>query len=170
MKAPSLWLDRGRAGGIGWEAEKNNCQWNILCYNSAKEKLKDFIRLVFEKRRYKRIAFREAVEFHVLPGAPAHGAPLPSFGGCLSWDLSEGGLRFRAYSFIPLNTDLSVEFSVENDRTVKLVGRVVWIQKLPHSEQYNLGLEFAKTPQNIHGQKVLHRYLMKYLYPQRKPL
>ncbi|HQO57532.1 MAG TPA: PilZ domain-containing protein [Candidatus Omnitrophota bacterium] len=123
---------------------------------------------MFEKRRYKRIAFREAVEFHVLPGTSAQGTPLPSFGGSLSWDLSEGGLRFRAYSFIPLNTDLSVEFSVEHDRTVKLVGRVVWIQKLPHSEQYNLGLEFAKTPQNIHGQKVLHRYLMKYLYPKKK--
>jgi len=126
---------------------------------------------VFEKRRYKRIVFREAIEFHVLPGGPAgHGVPLPSFGGCLSWDLSEGGLRFRAYSFIPLNTDLSVEFSIDHDQSVTLIARVVWVQKLPHSEQYNLGLEFAKTPQNIHGQRLLHRYLMKYLYPQRKSL
>ncbi|HPN57169.1 MAG TPA: PilZ domain-containing protein [Candidatus Omnitrophota bacterium] len=126
---------------------------------------------MFEKRRYKRIVFREAIEFHVLPGGPAgHGVPLPSFGGCLSWDLSEGGLRFRAYSFIPLNTDLSVEFSIDHDQSVTLIARVVWVQKLPHSEQYNLGLEFAKTPQNIHGQRLLHRYLMKYLYPQRKSL
>jgi hypothetical protein len=126
---------------------------------------------VFEKRRYKRIVFREAIEYHVMPGGPAgHAGPPPAFGGGLRWHLSEGGLRFRAYSFIPLNTDLSLEFSIDHDQSVTLIARVVWVQKLPHSEQYNLGLEFAKTPQNIHGQRLLHRYLMKYLYPQRKSL
>jgi c-di-GMP-binding flagellar brake protein YcgR len=121
---------------------------------------------VFEKRKYTRIAYREAVEYHVLPGPAAPAVQSPPVGGSLSWDLSEGGIRFRAPEFIALNTELALRFILDNENPVSLTAKVVWVQQVPHAEQYHLGLEFKKTPENMSGQRLLRNFILKVVPPE----
>ena len=120
---------------------------------------------VQEKRRYHRVVYREAVHYQILPGGhldPAAGRPIKPFGGCLSWDLSEGGIRFRSDEFIPLNIDLSLQFTLGPQTPLGLEAKVVWVQKCPHSEYFFLGLEFKETAKNHQAKKELQHYISRF--------
>ncbi len=83
------------------------------------------------------------------------------FGGCLGVDLSEGGLRFYFSDFIPPNTEMTLNFSVshpQEDR-VGVNGRVAWVHKLPHSEQYLVGFEFSQGKDNLKSIQQLQQYV-----------
>lgn len=113
-----------------------------------------------DKRIYKRVEFREPVKYQVVSPPDLRGSHLENFGGFLSLDLSEGGIRFRANDFLPLAAKLSLEISLERDQLLGLDGQVVWMQKLPHSEQYLFGLHFSDTPENAPARKTLHEFFL----------
>ena len=120
--------------------------------------------MVQEKRRYSRVIYREAVHYQILPGVhadPAAGRPIKPFGGCLSWDLSEGGIRFRSDEFIPLNMELALQFSLGPKTPLGVEAKVVWVQKCPHSEYFFLGLEFKETARNQQAKQDLQQYVFR---------
>ena len=89
-----------------------------------------------ERRRYKRVDFREPVQFGSVNPVRC--------GGCLSCDLSEGGLRVNVNEFVPPGTGLTLQIPLAAQKFVEHAGRVAWVSKLPFMERYQLGLEFSK--------------------------
>ena len=101
-----------------------------------------------EKRRYRRIPLRQPVQFQSQHSALE--------GGSLSCDLGEGGVRVDMYDFLPLNTEVTLEIRLAVERVIEYVGRVVWIQKFPFAERYQVGLEFSGDKTFLAAKRQLH--------------
>ena len=89
---------------------------------------------VENKRQFQRIRFAEPVEYRLTEGIPAS--------GCLSYNISEGGIRLKTDQFLPLNADMILNFRLSTDEPVSVNGKVVWVQKVPHAENYHVGVQF----------------------------
>ena len=98
-----------------------------------------------DKRRFRRVAFREPVQFRTK----AHSEPE----GCVACDLSEVGIRLSSPNFIPIKEEIALTFRVDDGNQIDFNGRVVWVQRVPHSEYYQLGLEFAPPQADNQSQK-----------------
>ena len=76
-------------------------------------------------------------------------------------DISETGLRFRAFSFIPLNHRLSFTIEIPKKRAIQVTARPVWIKECRSIGQYNVGVIFDDLP---HGDRMLiQSYLQLWL-------
>lgn len=95
-------------------------------------------RTVTEKRRFRRIRFAEAVHYQIKE--------TNHFGGCLASDLSEGGMRINFNDFVPVHTEFLLQAKLEDKpHILDLRGRVKWLQKIPYSDRYHVGLEFTRV-------------------------
>ncbi len=93
-----------------------------------------------DKRQYPRFSFNEAVVYQTGE-APSSGS--------LAADISHGGVRIRVQEFIPLRTVISMKIHLGNPvRTVPIKGKVVWVREVPHSEVFDIGIEFLIDPSN----------------------
>lgn len=106
---------------------------------------------VAEKRRSRRFEFRGAVQYHPADIIICRGAA-----GC---DLSEGGVRFWANDFVPLASGVILNLHLKAEKTVRLEGTVVWVQRLPHAESYHIGCEFTGGRHNIFPASEIRRFL-----------
>lgn len=104
-----------------------------------------------DKRKSQRFNFREAVQ-HRFPEKS-------SLIGSLGFDLSEGGVRFRTEDFIPVQAEVVVNLQLEAERETALAARVVWIQRIPHGENYHVGCEFLENRENIFPKLILKNFL-----------
>ena len=104
-----------------------------------------------ERRDYRRIDAGEPVRFEFKD--PSH------FGGCLSQDLSEGGLQVTAQQFVPMGTELSLEINLPNKKQVQAVAKVVWVTKARFGESYRLGLQFVSTDAIFETQKEIQNFI-----------
>jgi len=82
-----------------------------------------------------------------------------SLGASVAFDLSVGGIRLRTEDFLPVNSRVLIRFSCSDNRVVNLNGRVAWIQKVPHSEIYQAGLEFGESEQDLFSQAILNDFV-----------
>jgi len=114
---------------------------------------------VSEQRKYKRIEFKEPVQYRILDGIPQTAAGTIFFEGTVSCDLSEGGIKFRVEDFIPLKAVVVVVVSLRDQPLLEIEGRVAWVQKIPHAENYLLGLEFVTSRENALAFKKLRHYI-----------
>ena len=90
-----------------------------------------------ERRKFPRVEFREPVL--VRP------TDAPQKNGCLSKDLSEGGLRLTFEHFEKPNTPVAVEFRLRpGEEMMFFEGRVAWVHQVPSSDRYQIGIEFLK--------------------------
>ena len=106
-----------------------------------------------EKRRYRRVAYQEAIHYQFPERT--------KFGGCLSKDISIGGIQLNFNDFVPVNTDLTVSVKIKDiPKIIDVSGRVVWVKQVPYSDRYKLGLEFTNTKpftvESIHSYVVSH--------------
>ena len=104
-----------------------------------------------EKRRLKRVEFREPLRY-------SKGALIP-LSGSLAYDLSEGGLRFQTEDFIPLNESLAIMMELSPEKVLSLHGRVVWVQMVPHSDRYHVGLKFDNDDSMMKSREVIKEYI-----------
>ena len=65
------------------------------------------------------------------------------FGSSLTRDISISGMRFTTQDYIKPTTDISVEINLLS-KIISSIGRVKWSQSLPHSNRYQIGLEFIE--------------------------
>ena len=92
---------------------------------------------VKERRRSPRINARLPLQFKDIQ------RPMEIYTGSLTKDISEGGVRFISSDFLSIFTRLLLEVSVPSfSRPVKAISKVAWIQKIPRSNQYNVGVQF----------------------------
>ena len=104
-----------------------------------------------EKRQYKRIDFRKAVRLQI-PGKDRAT-------GCVSRDISEGGIRIHVSDFVPVNEEIMMTFALDTGEVIGEIGRVVWVQRVPHGESYQLGLQFMDKSSNYLGKKRIRQYI-----------
>jgi c-di-GMP-binding flagellar brake protein YcgR len=92
-----------------------------------------------ERRKYKRLTTHVPVHFRVKT--------TNKFGNTLSCDISAGGIKVMLENFVAPQTDFMLEFTLADFfQIISAVGRVVWTKKMPHSERYELGIEFKEIP------------------------
>jgi c-di-GMP-binding flagellar brake protein YcgR len=66
------------------------------------------------------------------------------FGAASSCDISEGGLRLNFEKFVPNNTEFLLQMNLPTmPKIINALGKVVWANRLPHSDRYQLGLKFT---------------------------
>ncbi len=96
-----------------------------------------FINSESERRRFKRAGLDAAVKYKYKYSN--------EFGSTLTKDIGEGGVRLIFDKFIPLNTEFILELGLDKFTNMfNALGKVVWIQKFPHSERYQCGMEFQE--------------------------
>lgn len=89
-----------------------------------------------EKRRYPRFNTHLPIRFQ-LKESPS------KFGYTLSRDISEGGMRLILNEFIRPKTEVLLE-TILLGRIFNPITKVVWAQRISHSDNYQLGLEFLE--------------------------
>lgn len=89
------------------------------------------------RRKFNRIMLNESVRYQFKDPA--------QFGGCVSCDVSDGGVRINVNSFIPLNTELTLEVQLPSKEIIEREGKVVWVEKFRFSDRYQAGIEFKET-------------------------
>ncbi len=107
-----------------------------------------------ERRQFPRFDFREAVEYKI--DSTRHS------GGCLAQDISEGGLKVNVSDFVPLGTEINVKVYLGPSpisRAVDAVAEVVWVQRVPFSDRYWLGLEFKRMDAGLADKQKLAQFI-----------
>ena len=107
-----------------------------------------------ERRRHKRLKFSESVQFQ-------HRDP-SQYGGCLSKDISEGGIRLNFSDFVPIDTELVLSVNLAKDKMIDCMGRVVWVERVPFSEQYHVGIEFTESDSLFDSRQEIHKMIAVY--------
>ncbi|NTV29038.1 MAG: PilZ domain-containing protein [Candidatus Omnitrophica bacterium] len=90
-----------------------------------------------ENRKYPRVPFKRSVKCTIGKDDVQTGE--------IAQDLSEGGIRIRSNLFISLGQEVNLSLQLhEAEEIVEVTGRVVWVRYIPHSEIYQVGIEFAQ--------------------------
>lgn len=64
----------------------------------------------------------------------------------LGKDISTSGIRIQGNIFLPVNSHLEIEVSLNDPpRRISTFAKIKWIRTLPSSESYESGLEFVNT-------------------------
>lgn len=106
-----------------------------------------------EQRAYRRVEHSEPVRYEFKD--PDH------FGGCVSYDISEGGIKLRLHEFVALGTELVLNIHLTPDRMVECMGKVVWVRQLPYVDQYQVGIEFEDIDSIIDSRSRIHQYIRR---------
>ncbi|HBR14701.1 MAG TPA: hypothetical protein DD723_04040 [Candidatus Omnitrophica bacterium] len=107
-----------------------------------------------EKRYAKRIKLSSPVHFQ--------GKDPSQYGGCLSRDLSEGGIQVSLYDFVPIHSILTLQVQLAQEKVVDCLARVVWIEKHPSMLRYQVGLEFVATEDILKAKKEIYQFIKSY--------
>lgn len=76
----------------------------------------------------------------------------------LTRDLSGGGLRYISQQPVPVLAEFGLELTLAAGREPFTArGKVVWFQRIPHSEQFEVGVSFLEVSQE--NQRRLSTYL-----------
>lgn len=104
-----------------------------------------------EKRNFRRFCHTGPVQFQFKD---------PNrFGGWLSCNLSEGGIRVYLNDFIPLNTELTLQVRLADETIMDCTGRVVWVEKNRFGDNYQAGLEFTDSKAVSGTQRKTYEFL-----------
>ena len=100
--------------------------------------LSDIVPLV-ERRRFPRLKCASPIQYRDVF------KPHELFFGCLSRDLSAGGLRMTASKILPSDARLVVLLSLPDSlRQIRSITRVTWQRHLPRGTAYDYGLQFIE--------------------------
>jgi len=66
------------------------------------------------------------------------------FATALTQDISLLGTRLNTDRFFPVGLNLNLELNILS-KIINPVGRVAWSQALPHSDRYQMGVEFIEV-------------------------
>ncbi|KPK43003.1 MAG: hypothetical protein AMJ78_00070 [Omnitrophica WOR_2 bacterium SM23_29] len=88
-----------------------------------------------EKRRFKRISVKFPIRYQIRRGG--------FFAAALTEDLSLSGTRLNADRFFPHGLNLNLELNILS-KIINPVGKVIWAQPRPHSDRYQMGIEFIE--------------------------
>jgi len=103
-----------------------------------------------ERRKYVRIPDSSPVSYKVIPEE--------KISDYVAKDISQGGLRFFVHEFIPKDSLLKVRVTLsETTFSFEAVVKLMWINEVPYSDKYEVGVEFVNLP------KESTEYLIDYI-------
>jgi len=88
-----------------------------------------------DKRQFKRVELKDEVSLRFNDSENNFGS--------LSSDIGLGGVKINCHEFLALGTEVVLEIKLNKLEVIHCTGRVVWVQKVPHSNRYQAGLEFS---------------------------
>ncbi len=92
-----------------------------------------------ERRRYVRIPESSQISYEVIPSLKSE--------NYITKDISEGGIRFLVHEFIPKDSVLKIRLTLKKITfSFETVAKIKWIRQLPHSDKYEVGVEFMDMP------------------------
>ena len=92
---------------------------------------------LLERRRFSRLNFPEPLRFRNVF------KPHEDYSGALARDLSARGVSITIHTFLPKDARLVVLLDLpELAQSMRIIGRVCWVQKEAASERFECGLEF----------------------------
>jgi len=93
-----------------------------------------------EKRHFPRIKVKFPIRYQIKRGG--------FFASALTEDLSLSGTRLNADRFFPHGLNLNLELNILS-KIITPTGRVIWSGSLPHSDRFQMGIEFIEiNPQD----------------------
>lgn len=104
-----------------------------------------------ERRNFNRIRLAQPVQLSLKDWEEQKGA--------LSCDLSEGGLRLNVNIFLPLHAEVLLKIQLSHEQVIECRAQVAWIQRIPFTERYQVGLEFIQDKSFIYAQKQIQKCL-----------
>jgi len=106
---------------------------------------------ISERRQYTRYIHKEPVQFQFKDPR--------SYGGCLSYDLGQGGIRIHLTDFVPLNTEIILRIKLDEENVVDCSGYVTWVEKIRFGDYYQAGLKFVGDDAAAEVQKMINQFL-----------
>lgn len=98
------------------------------------EERRRFVRMV-ERRRFVRIPEDLPISYEVYPIIKTE--------KFLTRNISQGGICFFVHKFIPKDSTLKIKLTLSKiSFYFEAIARLAWIKKVPHSERYEIGVEF----------------------------
>ena len=92
-----------------------------------------------ERRKYISIPSKLEISYNIIPTATVTQDATS--------DISQGGIRFVVHQFIPKDSRLKVRLTFDVfGTTIEALVRLVWIKELPHSDAYEIGVQFIDIP------------------------
>jgi len=104
---------------------------------------------VREKRRYSRVKLKSPIHFNIRGKG--------DFNDTVSEDISAGGICFTNNKYIAPWTNLMLEVKVLS-RVLNPIGRIVWVNPLPHSDRFRMGVEFVEL--DLQKKQFLSEYIL----------
>lgn len=99
-----------------------------------------------EQRRAKRVKEEAQVTIKLVPSETF--TPDKKISYHLTKDISSTGLRMLANTFLPINSTLKIDLTLEKPhKLISAFGKVRWIKSRYADELFELGIEFVDTPQ-----------------------
>ena len=105
---------------------------------------------MLERRKFVRISEQADISYKILPE--------PKTEMFITRDISQGGIRFFVKEHIPQKSRLEIRLTLKQiPFSFKAVAEVKWIRKDPHSDSYEIGVEFVNIPMEA------TKHLMQYI-------
>ena len=146
--------------------EKNDCYSNRLWYNAVDEHRSIRQEIGYFNLKKGHILNspqfnerRSFCRFHCANPVRFQFKDPKRFGGTLSCDLSEGGLRLHMSDFVPLNTEITLQIQLADESIVECPCRVAWVEKNRFSDRYQAGLEFIESGSILDSKKKIRGFL-----------
>jgi c-di-GMP-binding flagellar brake protein YcgR len=95
-----------------------------------------------ERRRYTRVPESLQIAYEIIPAEEIK--------EYLTKDISQGGIRFLTYEFIPKDSRLRIRIGFPKLLfSFEALVQCMWIREIPYSEEFEVGVEFIDLPPEI---------------------
>jgi len=92
-----------------------------------------------ERRKYVRIPENSRISYRCVSSEKVSDH--------MTKDLSQGGIRFLVHDFIPKGSHLKIKLDLPGALVaIEAMVRLVWIRSVPHSDEYEVGVQFIDMP------------------------
>ncbi|MDD5561590.1 MAG: PilZ domain-containing protein [Candidatus Omnitrophica bacterium] len=98
---------------------------------------------MLERRKYVRVPENLQIAYEIIPAE--------SIKEYLTKDISQGGIRFLTYEFIPKDSRLRIRITFPRALLFSFEAMVkcMWIREVPYSDEFEVGVEFIDLPPEI---------------------
>ncbi len=107
-----------------------------------------------ERRRYTRIPECLQIAYVILPAE--------AIKEYTTKDISQGGIRFLTYEFIPKDSCLKIRITFPKTLfSFEALVKCMWVRQIPYGEEFEVGVEFMDLPPEF--MEYLVNYIKNYL-------
>jgi len=97
---------------------------------------------MLERRKYTRVPESLQISYEILPAE--------AIKEYLTKDISQGGIRFFTYEFIPKDSRLRIRITFPRTLfSFEALVKCMWVKEMPYGDEFEVGVEFIDLPPEI---------------------